>query len=503
MTNAVDVGAARAAGRPRPGRRRRPARSCRGRAASAARRCGRRAARWRPRSGCRPAPSVRATVGDDQRRVADRFERHEPDAVRELVGRRAPATCSDSRVLPVPPGPVRVSSRVVPSSSPASASSLVPADERGELGRQVVGPGVERAQRREVAGQAIDHELGQALGRAQVLQPMVPEVAEGDAVRQRPGDERPGRVAEQHLAAVRGRGDPRGLVDGVPDDVRRRRDSISPVWRPIRTRIGRAVRPRFRGDRPLRVGRRRRPRPSRRGRSRRTSRPRCPARARHARERGPQELAVPLQDVAVRAGPELELEPGRALDVAEQARHGPDRRAGLSERSRTGGASTVVISAGRLRSAVRSRPASPRRIARATAGCSWTTASKSQDASARQSVGTVGDDLGDARPAVEHGQLPEEVARTERRDRLAVADDRAPPAATMKKPVPTSPCRAMTWPAANVDLDDPVRDRAPAPGVHTVPAGARPPAVRSCGRASASWPPAGGSLTSLRIGSRA
>ena len=101
----------------------------------------------------------------------------------------AAATCSESRVLPVPPGPVRVSSRVPASNATGLVELLVAADERRELGRQVVRPGVERSQWREIVREAVDDELGEALGGAQVLQSVLAEIAEGDAVGQGPGDE--------------------------------------------------------------------------------------------------------------------------------------------------------------------------------------------------------------------------------------------------------------------------------------------------------------------------
>ena len=70
-----------------------------------------------------------------------------------MAAMTSPATASDSRVLPVPPGPVSVSSRVR-DEQVDRRGDLVPPDERGELRRQVVGRRVERPQRREVALEA-------------------------------------------------------------------------------------------------------------------------------------------------------------------------------------------------------------------------------------------------------------------------------------------------------------------------------------------------------------
>ena len=126
------------------------------------------------------------------------------------------ATCSASRVLPVPPGPVRVSSRVVGEQGARLLELPLAPDERRQLGRQVVGTRVERPDRREVGRQAVDGELGDPL-RPQVLQPVRAERPEREARRQPSVDERRRRLGQQDLAAVAGRPDPRGAVDVVAD----------------------------------------------------------------------------------------------------------------------------------------------------------------------------------------------------------------------------------------------------------------------------------------------
>ena len=55
---------------------------------------------------------------------------------------------------------------------------LLAADERGELRGEVVRPGVHGAGRWEVGREALDHELVEALGVDDVLEPMLPEVPE-------------------------------------------------------------------------------------------------------------------------------------------------------------------------------------------------------------------------------------------------------------------------------------------------------------------------------------
>ena len=230
-------------------------------------------------------PSTRAIVGGHEGRVADRFEGHEPDPVREFVGcgrrdlQREPglAGAAGSGQAQQPgPGQQRH----------GLAELLVAADERRELGRQVVRPGVQRPQRREVVRHALDDELGDALRGAQVLEPMLPEVAEGDAIGQRSGDEAPGLIAEQDLATVGDRGDPRRPVDGIPDDVRAGRFDVARVEAHPDADHD-AIGPRLGGHRSLRVGGGHDRIGRARGRSRRRSRLRCPARSRRARRRPP------------------------------------------------------------------------------------------------------------------------------------------------------------------------------------------------------------------------
>ena len=57
------------------------------------------------------------------------------------------ASWSESRVLPVPPGPVSVSSRVPASSRGGRLELRVATDEGRQLGRQVVRPGIQRPER--------------------------------------------------------------------------------------------------------------------------------------------------------------------------------------------------------------------------------------------------------------------------------------------------------------------------------------------------------------------
>src|SRR4029077_2922433 len=78
-------------------------------------------------------------------------------------------------------------------------------------------PVLERPQRRELARQPGDHELGESLRARQVLEPVLAEVAERDAVRKLVLDQLARRLREQRLAAVRGGADPGGARDIEPD----------------------------------------------------------------------------------------------------------------------------------------------------------------------------------------------------------------------------------------------------------------------------------------------
>ncbi len=95
----------------------------------------------------------------------------------------------------------------------------VPADEAGELGGQVIWPGIERAKRRELVWQTVDLELEEVLRLGQVLEAVRSKAAHAHAVRQSLLDKSARRVGYDDLAAVPCGGDPRGAVDVEPDVV--------------------------------------------------------------------------------------------------------------------------------------------------------------------------------------------------------------------------------------------------------------------------------------------
>ena len=202
-------------------------------------------------------------------------------------GKSVPAAWASSianRVLPIPPGPVIVSSRAVRSRLPRRRQLALAADERGDRGsagcsagrRSSGGPG-SRSCRPSMTSWLSRSGSGKSRRRIRA------ELAPGHAARQGVADDAARRGRDHDLAAVAGGRDPGGPVDvdadvaladpghlaGVqadpdPDRLRRpaRSAAASPRW-PV-------------DRRPDRLRRRS-------GRSRRTSRPRCPAR----RRRGP------------------------------------------------------------------------------------------------------------------------------------------------------------------------------------------------------------------------
>ncbi len=122
------------------------------------------------------AQRLRNGRGDD-RGIADGRQGHEVHAVGELLARLG-------RDLQAEPG-LADSARSRQGQEPRALQQLSrlgdhlePADEAGQLRREVVGCAVERAQRRKRRRHAVDDELVKALGLGQVAQAMSPQVAQ-------------------------------------------------------------------------------------------------------------------------------------------------------------------------------------------------------------------------------------------------------------------------------------------------------------------------------------
>jgi hypothetical protein len=149
----------------------------------------------------------------DQLPVAHGRERDEEDAVRELLD----DVGSELQREPRLPGAARARERQRPQAVRQQRRRLLElaltADQlvrlHGQVGRAVV----ERLQRRELRRQPVDLELVEPLGLREILQPVLPEVAQARPV----VEEDPRRLGEQHLAAVPRGHHARGVVDVEPD----------------------------------------------------------------------------------------------------------------------------------------------------------------------------------------------------------------------------------------------------------------------------------------------
>src|SRR5439155_15140037 len=95
----------------------------------------------------------------------------------------------------------------------------VPPDQRRRHGGHVAAPRLDRADGREVAREAADVDLPDPLGRGQVLESVIGEIAKGELLRKLRRDQRPGRIRDQHLPAVAGGGNPGRAVDVDADIV--------------------------------------------------------------------------------------------------------------------------------------------------------------------------------------------------------------------------------------------------------------------------------------------
>ena len=260
-----------------------------------------------PMCSARPslAPSVWAIVSVDERRVAERGQ-PDPEDARLVLGTSVGGGLIASRVFPVPPGPVSVTSRAPSTKQGEDLQRARVSSDEGARGPGQVRVG-DRLQRRE--GSLPNWKIG--TGR-DVLEAVLAEVGELAV------DEHGGRTGEEHLTAVAGGGDARAEWTSSPTYP----SSVSsgvPVCKPMRTWIG-----------PPRAPRSSLPRP----------------RARPARRKGEEErvsLRVHLHSavaaqasritppvlgkrLGVRLGAELVQQLRRALDVGEEERDGAGRQ---------------------------------------------------------------------------------------------------------------------------------------------------------------------------------
>ena len=155
--------------------------------------------------------------------------------------------------MPAAAGPDQGQQRALPDELGDLDQLCFATDERGRRGGQVAPPRIERADGREVARETVDLELPDPLGRRQVLEPVLGQVANGQTVRERLRDERPGRVREEDLTAVPGSRDPGRPMDVHPN-VAVTAQASRPGVQSHPNPYGYATGPRVRRERPLSVG---------------------------------------------------------------------------------------------------------------------------------------------------------------------------------------------------------------------------------------------------------
>ena len=148
-------------------------------------------------------------------RTGARSTNHVPPGKRSAT---VAASASASRVLPVPPGPPRVSSRVAPMASRERREFGLAPDEVGRWCRQVR-RGVDGPQRPTVVRGARHDQQMERPRDLEVLQPARADLDELRAVRQSTGQGVARLLRQRDLAAVGGRRHARGVVDVDADVV--------------------------------------------------------------------------------------------------------------------------------------------------------------------------------------------------------------------------------------------------------------------------------------------
>ena len=172
---------------------------------------------WLPAS---LSPSVWAMVGTTRAGSTSR-ERRTNQTPSANASTSSAATCSARRVLPMPPGPVSVTSRTSsrPQQRRERGQLLLATQQRGGLQRQVVLVGVERLERREVGGQAGRTSWKSGSGCWRSLRRCAPRSRSVTPAGRRCSTSARVVCGEQHLAAVTGGGDAGGAMDVEPDVV--------------------------------------------------------------------------------------------------------------------------------------------------------------------------------------------------------------------------------------------------------------------------------------------
>ena len=210
------------------------------------------------------APRRAAIERHDERGVADRSERHEDGAAVGLVGEEPCQLDREPGLARAARADDREHARIALEPQRGGLEELALAPEKaGRRGGEV--DRARRAERRELRVPS----WNSCAGASKSLSRWRPRSRSGSIV-----DERGGRGREDHLAAVRERGDARAAVD-VDSDIALGGHVGVPVWSPMRTVIGPGASASCPATRPRR-------RPSRSGTRRRTRRPACRPRRRRS-----------------------------------------------------------------------------------------------------------------------------------------------------------------------------------------------------------------------------
>jgi hypothetical protein len=148
----------------------------------------------------------------DHLRVGDRREIDEPHPVLER-GEPSVRHLERETGLPGAAGPGQREQPGLVQEGLDLSDRLLSSDEPAHLRRQVVGPGVQRAQWRERRGESLDGELEQPFRVGEVLQPVLAEVGDLHTVGECPPDQRLRRSGDEDLSSVPGIADAGGPMD--------------------------------------------------------------------------------------------------------------------------------------------------------------------------------------------------------------------------------------------------------------------------------------------------
>ena len=176
------------------------------------------------------SPTVRATVGSSSAGSRIGSSATKIHALREVLDELGRSLQREPRL----PGPSRAGERqqadvVAAQQLEDLRELLLPADQRRRLHGEVRRPVLERARRRELGVEPVDHELREPLRPGQILEPVLAEISHRDALGQLVLHELARRLREQHLPAVAGRADSSGARHVEADVAGRGQSGVAGV----------------------------------------------------------------------------------------------------------------------------------------------------------------------------------------------------------------------------------------------------------------------------------